>query len=138
MRRIDDLRFLFRVVVVLEVLYAVAGMMPPDLVAPATGWLLNPYGHWITKLLAVALASQALTAWVLRDEPHLGVATALASYQVGSATVDWVMWLSMADEGLFAGAQARVGVLFAIPSHYLLGILLFRAVRIARGKGRVS
>jgi hypothetical protein len=135
MRRIDDLRFLFRVVVVLEVLYAAAGLMPPDLVAPTTGWLLEPYGHWITKLLAVALASQALTAWVLRDRPNLGVASALAFYQVGSATVDWVMWLAMADEGLFAGAQARIGVLFAIPSHYLLGILLLRAIAIARRSG---
>jgi len=138
MRPIDDLRFLFRVVVVLEVLYAAAGMMPPELVAPTTGWLLNPYGHWITKLLAVSLASQAWIAWTLRERPHLGVASALAFYQIGSATVDWIMWLAMADEGLFAGTQARVGVIFAIPSHYLLGILLLRAVRIAAHKGESS
>jgi hypothetical protein len=130
MKKIVDLRFLFTAVAVLEVFYAIAGAMPPSLVEPATGWVLSPDGHWITKLLSVALAAQALVAWTLRATPHLGVAKALAFYQVASATVDWIVWLTV--DGAFASLQAKVGVVLAIPTHYALGVLLLIGVRSAR------
>jgi hypothetical protein len=127
--RLTDLRFLFRAVAILEAVYAIAGLMPPRLVAPATGWMLSADGHWITKLLALSLATQAWIAWILRDNPHLAVARGLAFYQLASATADWIMWLALGGDGIFATAQARVGVLAAIPSHYLLGVLLLVAAR---------
>jgi hypothetical protein len=107
----------------MEALYALAGVMPPGLVFPATGWVLSPDGHWITKLLAMSLAAQAAIAWTLRDSPHRGVAKALAFYQFASATTDWVMWLLMSSEGIFSNPLARAGVLVAIPTHYLCGVL---------------
>jgi hypothetical protein len=63
-------------------------MMPPRFVQPMTGWVLNADGQWIVKLLAVALLTQAFVAWMFRKAPHIGVAKALAFYQVASATVD--------------------------------------------------
>jgi hypothetical protein len=127
MSKLTDLRFLFRVVALLELSYMVAGLMPPSLVTPATGWILSPDGHWITKLMAVALGTQAWIAWVLRDQPHVGVARALGAYQLASATVDWVAWLTI--DGVFSNSQARVGVVAAIVSHYILGALVFVAIR---------
>jgi hypothetical protein len=85
----------------------------------------------VTKLLAVALGSQAWVAWTLRDKPHIGVAAALAFYQIGSATIDWVIWLTLADQGVFATTAARVGVLASIPTHYVIGFLLVVAIRSA-------
>jgi hypothetical protein len=38
----------------------------------------------------------------------------------------------LSDENVFASAIAQVLVLAAIPSHYLLGLLLLRAIRDAR------
>jgi hypothetical protein len=128
--RLSDLRFLFRVVVALELVYAlVAVLTPPDQVENVTGWVLTADGQWLTKLLGLALASQAWVAWTLRDEPHLGVAKGLAFYQVASATADWVMWIWLADDGVFSNGSAIIVV--AIVTHYLLGFLLVRAIRSA-------
>ena len=66
-------------------------------------------------------------AWTLRDEPHLGVAKALAFYQVASATADWVMWIWLSDDGIFSNGTAIV--VAAIVTHYALGLLLVRAIR---------
>ena len=131
MERLSDLRFLFRIVVGLELVYAaVAVLTPPAQVENVTGWVLTADGQWLTKLLGLALASQAWVAWTLRDEPHLGVAKALAFYQVASATADWVMWIWLADEGIFSGGT--VIVVIAIVTHYLLGFALIRAIRRAQ------
>ena len=130
MQRLTNLSFAFTLVAIVETLYALLAVFtPPDLVEPLTGWVLNADGQWITKLLGVALASQAWVAWTLRRTPHLGVAWALAFYQFASATVDWVMWLLLADQGIFSTPTARIGILIAVPSHYLLGLLLVIAIR---------
>lgn len=125
MKRLTDLRILFIAVAVLEFCYFLAAMMPPDLVRPVTGWELTTDGHWITKLMGIALLTQAYIAWIFRKKPHLGVAKALAFYQVASATVDWVMWLVMKDQGIFNNSLAQTTVIAAIVSHYILGILLY-------------
>ena len=131
MDRLSDLRFLFRLVVGLEVVYAaVAVLTPPAQVENVTGWVLTADGQWLTKLLGLALASQAWVAWTLRDEPHLGVAKALAFYQVASATADWAMWIWLADEGIYSGGTLIV--VLAIITHYLLGFALIRAIRRAQ------
>src|SRR4029434_1812781 len=110
--------------------YATVGLLtPPSMVFAVTGWNLSPDGQWVTKLLAVALGSQAWVAWTLRDQPPVGVAAALAFYQIGSATADWVIWLTLADQGVFATTAARVGVLASIPTHYMIGILLMAGIR---------
>ena len=128
MNRVSDLRFLFRVVVGLELIYAlVAVLTPPGQVENVTGWVLTADGQWLTKLLGLALFSQAWVAWVLRNEPHLGVAKGLAFYQIASATADWVMWIWLADDGIFSNGGAIV--VGAIVTHYALGVLLVRAIR---------
>jgi hypothetical protein len=130
LQRLTNLSFAFTLVAIVETFYALLAVFtPPDLVAPLTGWVLNADGQWITKLLAVALASQAWVAWTLRKTPIVGVAWALAFYQFASATVDWVMWLLLADQGIFSTPTAQIGVLIAAPSHYLLGLLLVVAIR---------
>jgi hypothetical protein len=132
MIRFLQLPFLFRVVAALELVYAsLAILTPPDSVFQLTGWVLSADGLWIVKLLGFALLSQALVAWVLRDAPHLGVARALALYQLGSATADWVMWLALADRGVFSTLTGRIGVIASIPTHYGVGILLLVAIRMA-------
>lgn len=132
MNRLTSLPFMFRVVAIVELLYAAVGLLtPPSMVFAVTGWNLSPDGQWVTKLLAVALGSQAWVAWSLRDKPHIGVAAALAFYQIGSATMDWVIWLTLADQGVFATTAARVGVLASIPTHYVIGFLLVVAIRSA-------
>jgi hypothetical protein len=133
MTRLSQLPFLFRAVAGLELGYALVGLMPPGWVSAVTGWQLSPDGQWITKLLALALLSQAMVAWTLRDRPDLGVAAALAAYQLLSATADWVMWIVLSGDGVFASATAKALVLAAIPSHYLLGLLLVRAIRAQSG-----
>jgi hypothetical protein len=133
MRKILDLKFLFTVIAVVEALYALIGILtPPSMVTAVTGWVLTADGLWIAKLVSMALASQAWVAWILRKQPHLGVANALAFYQVGSATVDWAMWLALADQGIFSTAAGRVSVIVSIPLHYTLGILLFAATWASR------
>jgi hypothetical protein len=127
MRRLSDLGFLFTVVAALELGYGLVGLVPPDQIGSITGWELSADGQWIAKLLAVALLSQAWIAWTLRKEPHLGVAKGLAFYQFASATADWVMWIWLADDGIFSGGT--VVVVAAIVTHYLLGLLLVRAIR---------
>jgi hypothetical protein len=128
MARLSDLRFLFRVVVGLELVYAlVAVLTPPSRVEDVTGWVLTPDGQWLAKLLGLALFSQAWVAWALRDEPHLGVAKGLAFYQIASATADWVMWRWLTDDGIFSNGHAIV--IAAIVTHYLLGFLLLHAIR---------
>ena len=128
MERLADLRFLFRVVVGLELIYAlVAVLTPPGQVENVTGWVLTADGQWLTKLLGLALFSQAWVAWVLRNEPHVGVAKGLAFYQLASATADWVMWLWLADDGIFSNGNAIV--VAAIMTHYALGLVLVRAIR---------
>ena len=100
MRKLVQLPFLFRVVAGLELVYALLAILTPShLVFDVTGWVLSADGLWIVKLMGFALLSQAYVAWTLRDSPHLGVARALALYQIGSATADWVMWLMLADQG---------------------------------------
>ena len=128
MTRLSDLRFLFRLVVALEVLYAIVAVLtPPSQIQNLTGWVLTADGQWLAKLLGLALASQAWVAWVLRNEPHLGVAQGLAFYQLASATADWVMWIWLVDDDIFSGG--KVVVVIAILTHYLLGLLLVRAIR---------
>jgi hypothetical protein len=129
-RRLSDLGLLFRVVAGLELTYAlVAVLTPPSQVTNVTGWVLSADGQWLTKLLGLALASQAWVAWTLRHQPHLGVAKGLAFYQLASATADWVMWIVLADQGIFSTTTGRVLVAISIPTHYLLGLLLGRAIR---------
>ena len=129
-RRLQDLGFLFAVVAVLEWVYAAVGILtPPSMTLTVTGWVLSADGQWIAKLLGVALASQAWVAWTLRKQPHLGVASALAFYQIGSATVDWVMWLALAQDGVFSTAIGQAGAAASIPLHYTIGLLLVNAIR---------
>jgi hypothetical protein len=130
LKRLVDLRVLFTVVALLEFAYFLASLTPPRLVTSVTGWVLNPDGHWIVKLLGIALLTQAAVAWTFRNAPHLGVARILAFYQFASATVDWVMWIALKDAGIFSTPLARATVIAAIVSHYALGILL--AIAIAR------
>lgn len=130
MNRFTSLPVMFRVVAIVELLYAVIGLLtPPSMVFSVTGWILSPDGHWVTKLLSIALGSQAWVAWTLRDKPHTGVASALAFYQIGSATADWVMWVTLADQGVFSTTAAKLGVLASIPTHYVIGALLVVAIR---------
>jgi len=138
MKKPLDLRLILTVIAIVEAFYAIAGLMPPRLVLPMTGWVLSSDGQWTTKLLAVALATQAITAWAIRDRPHLGVAKALAFYQLASATVDWTMWIALAHDGIFSSGQARVGVLAAIPSHYALGVWLLVGIRRASAAAGVK
>ena len=100
MKRLSDLGFLFRVVAALELTYALVAVLTlPSQVTAVTGWVLSADGQWLTKLLGLALASQAWVAWTLRNQPHLGVAKGLAFYQLASATADWIMWIVLADQG---------------------------------------
>jgi hypothetical protein len=129
-RKLSDLRTLFVLVAAVEAVYAAAAVLtPPDQIEAVTGWVLSADGKWLVKLFGVALASQAWVAWTLRREPHLGVAKALALYQLGSATADWVMWIALADQGVFSTTLGQILVIISIPSHDALGILLVRAIR---------
>jgi hypothetical protein len=128
MKKITDLKFLFAAVAILEFFYFITGMMPPGLVTSSTGWVLSADGHWITKILGLALLTQAYIAWILRKNPHIGIAKGLAFYQMASATMDWVMWLAMKEEGIFSNPLAKVTVAAAIITHYLLGILIVVAI----------
>jgi hypothetical protein len=133
MKKLTDLKLLFTIVAVLEFFYFATAMMPPSWIRPATGWELNADGHWITKLLGLALGTQAYIAWIFRKSPHIGVAKGLAFYQMASATMDWVMWSIMKDDGIFNNSLAQSTVIAAIVSHYFLGILLFISINKAKG-----
>lgn len=125
MNKILSLPFLFTVIAIIEALYAATALLtPPEAVLPLTGWVLNPDGQWVVKLLGAALASQAVIAWTFRKNPLIGIAWALAGYQLLAATVDWVMWIALSGEGIFSNplAQATVGASIAL--HYAIGILL--------------
>jgi hypothetical protein len=139
MKRLTDLSFLFTVVAVVELVYALAGVLtPPSQMTAVTGWVLTPDGQWLAKLLGIALASQAWVAWTLREQPHLGVAKALAFYQLASATADWVMWLVLADQDIFSTTTGQALVIISIPTHYTLGLLLVRAIRSNRQRAAVT
>lgn len=135
MKKLTDLRTLLIAVAVLEFCYFLAAMMPPGMIRPVTGWELTADGHWITKLMGVALLTQAYMAWIFRKNPHIGVAKGLAFYQMASATIDWIMWLAMKDEGIFSNALAQTTVVVAIVSHYILGILLIIGIHKTKGNG---
>jgi hypothetical protein len=128
MKSLTDLRVLFVFTAVLEAFYTAAALLtPPHLVQPLFGWSMSPDGHWALKLLGMALGAQALTAWVLRNDPPVAVAWCLAIYQVGATAVDVVLWLLLADQGIFAAPIARGMILAAIPTHFALGALLVMA-----------
>jgi hypothetical protein len=125
MKKLIDLKVLFTVVAILELIYALIGTLtPPSMMQSVTGWVLTPDGHWATKLISMALASQAWVAWTLRKEPHLGVAKALAFYQIASSLVDVIMWITMADDGIFSTTAGKISVIASIPTHFSIGILL--------------
>lgn len=130
MRHLTDLGFLFRVIAVVEVVYGLLCILtPPSMMFSITGCVLSADGQWLAKLIGATLVSQAWIAWVLRNEPHLGVAKALAFYQLAAATVDWVMWIALADQGIFSTTLSQVSGLMSIPFHYTVGILLVLAIR---------
>ena len=130
MRRFSELGFLFSLVAAVEAVYALTALLtPPDQIESVTGWVLSADGKWLVKLLGIALASQAWVAWTLRRQPNLGVAKALALYQLGSATADWVMWLVLADQHVFSTTLGQALVIISIPTHYAIGFLLVRAIR---------
>ena len=130
MKRLSDLGFLFVLVAAVEAVYALTAILTPSgQIEAVTGWVLSADGKWLVKLLGLALASQAWVAWTLRNQPHLGVAKALALYQLGSATADWVMWIALADQNVFSTTLGQALVIVSIPTHYALGFLLVRAIR---------
>jgi len=125
MKAITDLRLLFVFTAILEAIYCAASLLtPPHLVEPLFGWDMSADGHWALKLLGLALGVQALTAWVLRREPPVAVAWCLAIYQVGATGVDITLWAMLADDGIFAAPVAQAMMLTAIPTHFVLGVLL--------------
>ena len=124
------IRRMFVIVALVEAAYAVIGVfVPPSMVSTLIGWNLSADGQWVTKLLGLALGAQAAIAWVLRDRPPLDVAWILAAYQLAAATADWLVWLALADEGIFANAMTRATVIASIPLHYAIGVLLIVAIR---------
>jgi hypothetical protein len=128
--RLTSLPFLFTAIAIVEAVYAALGLLtPPGLVTSVTGWVLTPDGQWVVKLLSAALGFQALIAWMFRDNPHLGIAWALAAYQLLAATIDWTMWISLGDQGIFSTPLAQLSVGVSVVLHYALGILLIVAIR---------
>ena len=135
MKKLTDLRLLFTSVAILEFLYFICAMLPPSVIPAVTGWDLSVDGHWIAKLIGLALGFMGYIAWIFRKQPHIGVAMGLAAYQIGSATMDWVMWLTMKDDGIFASSLAQTSVIAAIVSHYFLGVLLLIAIKKSQANG---
>ena len=130
MRQLIDLRFLFRAIALVEGVYGLLCMLtPPSKILLVTGSVFVADGQWLVKLIGATLVSQAWVAWVLRNEPHLGVARALAFYQFAAATINWVMWIVLADQGIFSTALSQVSGVMSILFHYTLGILLVFAIR---------
>ena len=135
MKKLTDLKFLFTAVAILEFFYFVAAMLPPSLIPIATGWNLNADGHWIAKLIGLSLGTMGYMAWIFRKKPHMGIAKGLAFYQIASATMDWIMWLVMKDEGIFESTFAQTTVIVAIVSHYFFGLLLVIGINKAAKNG---
>jgi hypothetical protein len=136
-KRLSDLGSLFILVAAVEAVYALTAILtPPGQIEAVTGWVLSADGKWLVKLLGFALASQAWVAWTLRKQPHIGVAWALALYQLGSVTADWVMWIVLADQNVFSTTLGQILVMVSIPTHYTLGFLLVRAIRQDRATQR--
>ncbi|WP_439483428.1 hypothetical protein [Cyclobacterium plantarum] len=135
MKKLLDLKFLFTAVAGLEFFYFAAAMLPPSLIPLATGWNLGPDGHWIAKLIGLSLGTMGYFAWIFRKNPHLGVAKGLAFYQMASATMDWLMWWLLAEEGIFQTTLAKTTVVVAIASHYFFGLLLIIAIKKAKKNG---
>jgi hypothetical protein len=128
MKKLTDLTFLFTAIAILELFYFVCAMLPPSMVYAVTGWNLNADGHWITKLIGLALGFMGYIAWIFRKNPLIPVAKGLAAYQMASATVDIMMWIVMKDQGIFSNTLAQTTVIVAIVSHYVFGILLLIAI----------
>jgi len=135
MKKLTDLKFLFTAVAILEFFYFAAAMLPPSIIPTVTGWNLGPDGHWIAKLIGLSLGTMGYMAWIFRKKPHIGVAKGLAFYQMASATMDWVMWLVMKDEGIFNNSLAESSVIVAIVSHYFFGVLLIIAIKKTKTDG---
>ncbi len=129
MNKLTDLKFLFTAVAILEFFYFANAMLPPSIIPVATGWNLNADGNWIVKILGLSLGVMGYMAWIFRKNPHLGIAKGLAAYQIASATMDWVMWLALKEEGIFGNAFAQITVVVAIASHYFLGVLLVIGIK---------
>ncbi|MBT8475351.1 MAG: hypothetical protein KJO78_07745 [Alphaproteobacteria bacterium] len=130
MGKVTDLGVLFTIVAIVEFAYAgTALLIPPSLMLSVTGWVLSPDGQWIVKLIGAALLFQGLIAWIFRKAPHIGVAWALALYQIMAATIDWMMWIALADDGIFSTGMAQFTTASSVVLHYALGILLIIAIR---------
>lgn len=138
MKNLTNLKFLFTAVAILEFFYFAAAMLPPSVIPVVTGWNLNADGHWIAKLIGLSLGTMGYIAWIFRNNPNIAVAKALAAYQMASATMDWVMWLVMKDEGIFNSAYAQTTVIVAIVSHYFFGFLLIVGIIKTNKNVRVS
>lgn len=135
MKKLTDLKFLFAAIAILEFFYFAAAMLPPSIIPLVTGWNLNADGHWIAKILGLSLGVMGYIAWIFRKNPHVKIAQGLAFYQIASATMDWVMWLVMKDEGIFNSAFAQNTVVAAVVSHYFFGILLLIALNKSKSNG---
>ena len=135
MKKLTDLKFLFAAIAILEFFYFAAAMLPPSIIPLVTGWNLNADGHWIAKILGLSLGVMGYIAWIFRKNPHIKIAKGLAFYQIASATMDWVMWLVMKDEGIFNSAFAQNTVIAAVVSHYFFGILLLIAINKSKSNG---
>lgn len=123
-----NLKTLFVVVAIVEAFYGAAGILiPPSQVHNLLGWNLSADGQWVTKLLGCALASQAALAWVLRRDPPVAVAWILGLYQIGATLTDIGIWISLADQGVFSTQLARWSVMTAIPTHFVIGVLVLIA-----------
>ena len=130
MRNLTGLRPLFIIIAGVEAIYAALALLtPPSLILPVTGWVLSPDGQWAVKLLGASLGFQAVIAWMFRKDPPVGVAWALAGYQFAAATIDWIIWIVLADQGVFSTAVAQFTVGASVVLHYGLGILLVIAIR---------
>ena len=135
MKKLTDLTFLFTAVAILEFFYFASAMLPPSLIPMATGWNLNADGHWIAKLIGLALGFMGYIAWIFRKNPPIGVAKGLMAYQLLSASMDWIMWITMKNDGIFNSSLAQTTVIAAIVSHYFFGILLLIAIKKAKTNG---
>lgn len=129
MPKFFSLKFLLTLTAIVELFYVLTTALPPSILELVTGWSLSPDGHWIVKILCAALLVQAYTAWTFRNDPPVGIVKILAFYQLASATIDWVLWLALRDQGIFSTTLAQTGIVLAVISHYALGFCLLAAIR---------